>query len=77
MYYFDKYDVTLDIRLDPGVYIFTGYSATGKTYLAHKLEEYHLFGEPVCAYSYNEYTWGLSLESVLANADMKVIVLDL
>lgn len=75
MYFLDKYDVILDIRLEPGIHVFTGYSATGKTFLARKLEEYRTFGEPVCAYSYGTSPLSPQLKSVL-DAGMKVIVLD-
>ena len=39
MYYLDKYSVTIDIKLEPGIYVFDNQSATGKTRLAKLLSE--------------------------------------
>lgn len=76
MYYLDKYSVTIDIKLEPGIYVFDNQSATGKTRLAKLLSEYHAYKEPVVSYTYNDKLKGISLADYLKDNEPKVILLD-
>lgn len=76
MYYLDKYSVTIDIKLEPGIYVFDNQSATGKTRLAKLLSEYQAYKEPVVSYTYNDKLKGISLTDYLKGNEYKVILLD-
>ena len=76
MYSLDKYNVAINIDLEPGVYVFDNQSATGKTRLAKLLSEYQAYGEPVVSYTYNDKLRGISLMDFLKDNNYKVILLD-
>ena len=65
MYSLNKYNVTINIELEPGIYVFDNQSATGKTRLAKLLSDYQAYGEPVIAYTYNDKLRGISITDFL------------
>ena len=76
MYSLNKYNVTINIELEPGIYVFDNQSATGKTRLAKLFSKYQAYGEPVASYTYNDKLKGLSLLDLLKNNKYEVILLD-
>jgi hypothetical protein len=50
----DKLSIKLHINLEPGVYIFTNYSATGKTRLCNLLKDYMILDDTVLSITYND-----------------------
>lgn len=76
MYRLNKYNVAINIELEPGIYVFDNQSATGKTRLAKLLSEYQAYGEPVVSYTYNDKLKGLSLGDFIKDKKYKVILLD-
>ena len=75
MYKLDKYRVTIDVRLEPGFYVFRPDSAQGKSYLAGLLNSYREYGEPVLGYTYSDFVKGIRLKDLITK-DLKLIVLD-
>lgn len=76
MYRLDKYSIKLQIDCAPGLYLFSPYSASGKSYLAQLVRKYYGFGEPVNSYTYEDYVGGLSLEAVLGRGPYSLFVVD-
>lgn len=76
MFVIDKYSPAIFVNLENGVYQFDCYSATGKTRLYELLKEYNRAGESVVAYSYNDWSLGLDLKSVLSRFTPKLIMID-
>jgi hypothetical protein len=72
----NKYDVTIDVKLNNGVYIFNHKSATGKTRLAKLLDKYRTYGEPVASYTYSDVQLNKPIKSILKPGKFKLIVLD-
>lgn len=75
MYVMDKYTPIVNIELENGIYVFDSESATGKTRLCKLLKNWKAYGEPVDAYTYNDFLKGYALNSVLT-PNNKVILLD-
>ena len=67
-------DITID--LENGVYIFDNESGTGKTFLCKQLKIRQVAGEPVVAYTNEEYVCGVKLRTVVDAVKPKVIFLD-
>ena len=76
MYNLDKYNVAINIQLEPGIYVFDNQSATGKTRLAKLLSEYQAYGEPIVSYTYNDKLRGISLFDFVKDKRYKLIMLD-
>lgn len=76
MYRSENYYMKVHIDLEPGVYVFPHASASVKTYLAHILEKYRRYGEPVRAYSYSDFCDGVPIDSVLDGGKYRVVMLD-
>lgn len=76
MYCLEKYRQKVRIDLTPGVYLFSGASATGKTALATWLSKFSRYGERACSYTYNDYKQSLLIERVLNPDKYDVVVLD-
>ena len=73
MYLLDKYSIELRVELNPGMYIFSYFSATGKSYLA---KDYYAFGEDVYSYTYHDYLSKTDLAAMIANNKFSVILID-
>lgn len=72
----DKYRIKIEIDIfENGVYIFDELSGTGKTRLAGLLRKYRSYGENVAAYSYEDYSSGLALNT-LNKFNNAVIMID-
>ena len=69
----DKYLVTVDISLEPGVYVLPDKSATGKTYLASLLKMYGGYGERVTSVTYST---AKDLDVALDPSKYDVVLLD-
>lgn len=69
---FCDYHPSVKVLLNPGIYVFTPKSATGKTYLYYALRDIRKF-ERVDAYSYDD---GRPLSSVLSNENCDLLLLD-
>ena len=65
----------IKINLEPGIYRFSNYSATGKTYLGYLIKEYQSVGENLAVYSYGDHIRNKSIDSVISPND-KVLLLD-
>lgn len=64
MYSNSKYNVTINIYLENGIYVFDEDSATGKTRLCNELKELQKLGEPVIGYTYNDDKLGIDLKTL-------------
>ena len=64
------------VNLEPGIYMFTPTSSTGKSFLAKTLREFRVYKEPVDSYTYNDYLYGLDLQNILADPTIKLLVID-
>ena len=71
----DSAQIKVDINLNNGIYHFDCESATGKTRLYYVLKDYQLLGEPVVAYSYEDYLNGVKLDDKI-NSNTKLILID-
>lgn len=76
MFKLDKYDVSINIDLKNGIYIFDNISATGKTRLAKMLKQYESYGEPVTSYTYEDKQRNIPIDNVLKSNKYKLIALD-
>lgn len=76
MYRIDRYDVTVEVDLGNGLYVFNPRSATGKSYLANVLRRYRRFGEPVNAYTFDDYLNKVTLEDATGGGSCKLLVVD-
>lgn len=70
-------DAELNIQLNPGLYRFSGESASGKTMLLTMLRAYSQFDKSVsiCAITYDENLYGL-VPTKLKSQDWDIIMLD-
>lgn len=64
----------IKIDLDPGIYRFCNYSATGKTYLGYIMMKYQA-KQPFAVYSYNDYARRKTIESTILDSD-RLLLLD-
>lgn len=76
MFKIDKYRIDVEVNLENGVYIFDGYSSTGKTYLYKLAEKYRHYGEKIVGYTYNDFIDSVNIDKVLDNTKYKLAVLD-
>lgn len=72
----DGLDVTVDIKLDNGLYQFDGESATGKTRLYDIIKSYQRVGYDVASYSYTDLQNGLNLEDVVNKIQPSLLMID-
>lgn len=76
MFKIDKYNVSVDIQLENGIYVFDNESGLGKTRLAKLFKKYQAYGEPVASYTYNDKLIGIDISNILKPNKFKVILLD-
>ena len=76
MYAIDKYNPTITIELDNGIYIFDCESATGKTRLCKELRKLQAYGEAVASYTYDDLLIGIPVDNIFDSDKYKVIMLD-
>lgn len=81
MYTYNFGGIAINIDVKPGRYVFSGRSATGKTYLCHLLNLLLERGEPVVTYTYRDWLLERPIPSgkkllVLDRVDMYPEVLD-
>lgn len=69
-------DVTVDIKLDNGVYQFDCESATGKTRLYDVIKLYQRDEHNVVSYSYTDFQDGLDLENVVSKVQPSLLMID-
>lgn len=66
----------VQIYRDPGLYFFTGYSATGKTYLAKLVSQASEGGYPFVRYSFDDYRRGLDLTTACERCKAELVIID-
>lgn len=76
MFEINKYNPSIKINLNNGIYIFDSKSAIGKTRLCNELKTLQAYGEPVAGYTYNDLKLGQNLDNLLNNRFYKVIMID-
>lgn len=76
MFSTEKYATNIHVYLDNGLYIFTNYSATGKSYLSELCYKYGAYGEPIGRFSYEQFANGDSLEEITKRRPYRLFVVD-
>lgn len=76
MFEITKYNPSIKVELNPGVYIFDIYSATGKTYLYKMAEKYRHFGERISGYTYNDFLDNILMKDRLDRNRYDLCVID-
>lgn len=71
----NEYSTKINIDLENGLYTFNNMSATGKTRLYKVLKALQLAGEPVAAYSFEDYKYGVDLKAFLEKNRNKCVLL--
>ena len=73
-----KYDglMTIDIRLENGVYAFNTLNGTGKTKLFNMLRSLQTLGEPILTYTYYDKTVWLNPRALADRIQPKLIMFD-
>lgn len=67
--------LSIKVELQNGIYQFTSLSATGKTRLRKCILQLHSIYPQVTAYSYEDFTRGVDLETIVSR-DTKLLVID-
>lgn len=72
---FISYGVDIDIQLDKGVYVFSSYSASGKSYLLFLLDAIK-DDENILTYTYKDYKADVDLGKLLSNRSYDLVLID-
>lgn len=76
MYKFSMRGKSVNIELDPGVYVFDCVTSSGKTFLCNMLKQFKTVGQPVGGYTYTDVLDGRSLQDYVGNNKFTCLVVD-
>ena len=68
--------MSIEIKLDNGIYVFDNLSGYGKSYLYKLIKMRQVAGEPVVAYTNDDYACGVKLRDFVERMKPTLIVLD-
>lgn len=69
-------NTSINIDLNPGVYVFDAKSGIGKTYLTKCLKKANTYGHPVDGYTYDDLLRGITLQDYIGSRELSCIILD-
>ena len=75
MYEYTGRGFKVEINLEPGIYVLSNMTSTGKTLLCNLLKDFNAYGEPVNGYTYNDYLSKRHI-NIYAKQGIKVLMLD-
>lgn len=70
-----SYGVDINIELDKGIYLFSSYSATGKSYLLFLLKAIKS-NQRLLTYDSDDYDNGIDLGKLLESTDYDLVIID-
>lgn len=76
MYNFDIRGKSVSIELEPGIYVFTCETSTGKTFLCDALKTFKKLGQPVGGFTYSDIQDGRTLEDYLGDIKPRCLMVD-